>query len=59
VAETMDRDVPTIAAALRVGELAERIAKHDPEVSHHQGLFIVSSEGKLQGVTTRGDVLQY
>jgi chloride channel protein, CIC family len=58
VAETMDRDVPTIAATLRVGELAERIAKHDPEVSHHQGLFIVDEDGKLVGLITRGDVLR-
>src|ERR1700751_4596426 len=28
VAETMDRDVPTIASTQRVGELAERIARH-------------------------------
>ncbi len=58
VAETMDRDVPKIPAAMRVGELAERIAKHDPEVSHHQGLFIVNPEGKLEGLITRGDVLR-
>lgn len=58
VAETMDREVPTIPAAMRVGELAERIAKHDPEVSHHQGLFIVDPDGKLVGLITRGDVLR-
>jgi CBS domain-containing protein len=58
VAETMDRDVPIIAASMRLDELAERIAKHDPEVSHHQGLFIVDEEGKLVGIITRGDVLR-
>ncbi len=58
VAETMDRDVPTIAASLRLGELAEKIAVHDPAVSHHQGLFIVDDEGKLAGIITRGDVLR-
>ena len=58
VAETMDRDVPTIPATMLVGELAERIAKHDPEVSHHQGLFIVDGEGKLEGLITRGDALR-
>jgi chloride channel protein, CIC family len=58
VAETMDQDVPTIPASMRVGELAERIAKHDPEVSHHQGLFIVDGDGKLAGLITRGDVLR-
>jgi chloride channel protein, CIC family len=58
VAETMDRDVPTIPATMRIGELAERIARHDPAVSHHQGLFIVDDDGKLEGLITRGDVLR-
>lgn len=58
VAETMDRDVPTIAATMPLGELADRIAKHDPEVSHHQGLFLVDEEGKLRGLITRGDILR-
>lgn len=58
VAETMDQNVPKIAASVRVGELAERIAKHDPAVSQHQGLFIVDEEGKLAGIITRGDVLR-
>lgn len=58
VAETMDRDVPTIPAEMRIGELAERITKHDPSVSRHQGLFIVDGDGKLAGLITRGDVLR-
>jgi len=58
VAETMDRDVPTVSTKMRIAELAERIAKHDPAVSRHQGLFIVDDEGKLAGLITRGDVLR-
>jgi chloride channel protein, CIC family len=58
VAETMDRDVPTIPASASLGELAEKIARHDPAVSHHQGLFIVDADGKLAGIITRGDVLR-
>jgi CIC family chloride channel protein len=58
VAETMDRDVPTVPASMRIAELAERIAQHDPAVSRHQGLFIVDDEGKLAGLITRGDVLR-
>jgi chloride channel protein, CIC family len=58
VAETMDRDVPTIAATMPLGELADRIARHDPEVSHHQGLFLVDEKGELMGLITRGDVLR-
>jgi len=58
VVETMDRDVPSIPANMLVSELAERIAKHDPAVSQHQGLFIVDPQGFLEGVITRGDVLR-
>jgi len=43
VAETMDRDVPTISSAMRVGELAERIARHDPAVARHEALLILDS----------------
>ena len=58
VAETMDRDVPKIAAEMKVAELAERIARRDPEVSGHQGTMVVDGAGKLAGIITRGDVLR-
>jgi CBS domain-containing protein len=58
VSETMDRDVPTISADSNVGELAKRIAQHDPAVTRHQGLIVLDKEGKLNGMITRGDVLR-
>jgi chloride channel protein, CIC family len=58
VSETMDKTVPMIPETVRVGELAERIAKHDPAVSQHQALFIVNEGGKLAGLITRGDILR-
>lgn len=58
VSEMMDKEVPTIQDDMRVGELAERIAKHDPEVTRHQGIVIVDAEGKLAGIITRGDLLR-
>jgi chloride channel protein, CIC family len=58
VAETMDRDVPMLPATMRVGELAERIARGDPKVCRHQGMIIVDDDGRLAGVITRGDVLR-
>ena len=58
VAETMDRELPTTPAEMRVGELAERIARNHAEVSRHQGLLILDQEGKLAGLITRGDVLR-
>ena len=58
VAQTMDRNPPTIAADMLVGELAERIARRDPEVCGHEALLVVDDLGELQAVITRGDVLR-
>ncbi len=58
VSETMDRDAPTLPADMPVSELAERIARHEPEVSRHQGMLLLDAENKLVGIITRGDVLR-
>jgi CBS domain-containing protein len=58
VSETMERDAPVIPAGTKVGEVAERIARHDPAVARYEAMLIVDSEGKLKGVVTRGDILR-
>ena len=58
VEETMDVDIPSIPSDMRVAELADRISRHDPVVSGHQGLAILATDGSLAGVITRGDVLR-
>jgi CIC family chloride channel protein len=58
VGETMEPNPPIIAADTRVGVLAERIARHDPEVARHEAMLIVDREGKLAGIITRGDILR-
>ena len=58
VEETMDGDIPAISSGMRVSELADRISRHDPAVSGHQGLVILDPEGNLAGIITRGDVLR-
>ena len=58
VSETMDHDAPTLPAGMPVSELAERIARHEPEVSRHQGLLLLDTESKLVGIITRGDILR-
>src|SRR5262249_24225243 len=58
VQETMETNLPVIAADTRVGQLAERIARHNPEVARHQALLILNQAGKLAGIITRGDVLR-
>jgi len=58
VAETMDKVAPTIPAEMKVGELSDRITRHDPEISRHQGLLVVDAKGRLVGIITRGDVVR-
>jgi CIC family chloride channel protein len=58
VAETMEKDAPVIASGTRVGEVADRIARHDPSVARHEALLIVDGGGKLTGIITRGDILR-
>jgi CBS domain-containing protein len=58
VGEVMERNIPFIPANMRLIELSERIASHDPRVARHAGLLIVDENKKLAGVITRGDVLR-
>jgi H+/Cl- antiporter ClcA len=58
VSETMDKEIPTIAADVKLRDLADRIARGEPEVSRHQGLIVLDAEGKLAGLITRGDVMR-
>ena len=58
VSETMDRDLPIIAADTPVANVAERIARHDPAVARHEALLILDEAGKLAGIITRGDILR-
>jgi len=58
VGETMDKELPVIAAGTQVGVVAERIARHDPEVARHEALLILDDTKMLVGIITRGDVLR-
>ena len=58
VAQTMDRNAPTVSGRMRVGELADRIARRDPEVCRHEALLVVDDDGKLKAIITRGDILR-
>jgi chloride channel protein, CIC family len=58
VGEVMDKDAPVIAASTRVGEVAERIARHEPAVARYEALLIIDETGKLDGIITRGDILR-
>jgi H+/Cl- antiporter ClcA len=58
VAETMDPNAAVIPLGTKVGELAARIARHDPDVMRHQALLIVDGAGRLAGIITRGDIVR-
>jgi CIC family chloride channel protein len=57
VSEVMAENVPTINAKMKVTELSDRIARHDPLVIRHQALPVVDDDGRLCGIITRGDVV--
>jgi chloride channel protein, CIC family len=58
VSQTMDQDFPSVPAAMKIGDLAERIARGEPQVTGHHGLIILDEQGKLAGVITRGDIMR-
>ncbi len=58
VAEAMEKEVPTVPTTMLVREMAERIAKHDPVLSRHQGVLVVDEAGQLAGIVTRSDLLR-
>jgi CIC family chloride channel protein len=58
VGEVMDRDVVTIPATMRVGDLGARIAAGDAAVTNRQGIPIVGERGELVGIITRSDLMR-
>ena len=58
VAETMDQQVPSVSAETTVGEVADRIARRDPEMTRHQAFVVLDKEGRLAAMMSRGDVLR-
>jgi H+/Cl- antiporter ClcA len=58
VADTMEKDLPTVPTGTKVISLADRIAQHDPAVARHEALWILDDAGRLSGIITRGDLLR-
>jgi H+/Cl- antiporter ClcA/CBS domain-containing protein len=58
VRETMATDVPRVPANMTVRELAERIGRGDPWLTHHHAVLVVDDAGQLAAVVTRGDVVR-
>jgi H+/Cl- antiporter ClcA/CBS domain-containing protein len=58
VREVMDKNVPTVPAAMKLSELSDRIAQGDPDLSRRQGTLIVDEQNQLVGIITRGDIVR-
>jgi len=58
VGETMSKDFDVVPATMSAAELSERIARRDPSVTKHYGVFIVDDKGQLAGVITRTDLMR-
>jgi len=58
VAEVMDPNPARLPATMKLTELADRIARRDPLLTHRHGLPVVDEAGRLAGIITQGDVLR-
>ncbi len=58
VREVMDKEVPTIPAAMKLADLSDRIAAGDPSLNRRQGTLIVDEQNGLVGIITRGDIVR-
>ena len=58
VGEVMDTTIPVVPATMTVKDLADRIARRDPDYVRHQGFFVLDDKEQLAAVVTRGDILR-
>src|SRR5579859_4056636 len=58
VGEVMDKDPPSLGAGMSLGELTERIGRHDPAVARHGAYPLLDAAGGLDGIITRGDIFR-
>ncbi len=58
VEDVMEKDVPWVPGTMKVTELANLIATHDPKYVRYHGFVVLDSTGQLCGLITHGDVLR-
>ena len=58
VHEVMDKNIPTVSEDMKLSDLAESIARHDPGLTRHHAVAIVDIEQRLKGIITRGDLVR-
>jgi H+/Cl- antiporter ClcA/predicted transcriptional regulator len=58
VRDVMDQDAQKVPASMEISELANRVARGDPQLSRRQGTLIVDEQDRLVGIITRGDMVR-
>ena len=58
VNEIMDQNLKVLSPDMPISELADRIARHDPDLSVRDAWPLLDAEGCLAGIITRNDVLR-
>lgn len=58
VSNVMVKEPVVIPTTMKIGELMDRINRHEELYSRHQALLIADESGRLQGIITRGDLLR-
>ena len=58
VATVMDKEAKPLSPDMLVSALADRIARHDPEVSVRDAWPLVNTDSQLVGIITRNDVIR-
>lgn len=57
VGTVMERNPTVVSSQMTVSELADRIARNEPEYTRHQALLILDDNQELAGIITRGDIV--
>ncbi|MCC6455215.1 MAG: chloride channel protein [Caldilineaceae bacterium] len=58
VGSVMDRHPTIVSSQMTVSELADRIARNEPQYTRHQALLILDENDELTGLITRGDIVE-
>ena len=58
VGDVMIKDPPTVSSEMRVAELADRIARGEPQFHQHQAALVLDKADRLVGIITRGDMIE-
>ncbi len=59
VRDVMDKqELPVIPAAMKLSDLAQRLARGDSALNRRQGILLVDEQERLVGIITRGDIVR-